>query len=57
VSIRPVQTGAQVGELWVVKGNLKPGDRIVAEGIQKVREGLEVAPQPLAEKPVAALAP
>jgi membrane fusion protein (multidrug efflux system) len=57
VSIRPVKTGTQVGELWVVKGDLKPGDKIVAEGIQKVREGLEVTPKPFAEKPVTTLTP
>jgi membrane fusion protein (multidrug efflux system) len=37
VSIRPVQTGVQVGELWVVTGDIKAGDRVVSEGIQKVR--------------------
>jgi RND family efflux transporter MFP subunit len=46
VSIRPVTTGERVGQLWVVQGNLKPGDRVVAEGIQKVREGVEVNPVP-----------
>ena len=46
VSIRPVTTGERVGQLWVVQGNLKPGDRVVAEGIQKVREGVEVDPVP-----------
>jgi membrane fusion protein (multidrug efflux system) len=46
VSIRPVMTGERVGQLWVVQGNLKPGDRVVAEGIQKVRDGVEVNPVP-----------
>ncbi len=46
VSIRPVMTGERVGQLWVVQGNIKAGDRIVAEGIQKVREGAEVNPVP-----------
>jgi membrane fusion protein (multidrug efflux system) len=46
VSIRPVQLGVQFGPLWVVTGNVKPGDRIVAEGIQKVRDGGVVNPVP-----------
>ncbi len=46
VSIRPVITGARVGELWVVTGNVRAGDQVVAEGIQKLREGVEVHPTP-----------
>jgi RND family efflux transporter MFP subunit len=56
VSIRPVQTVSQVGSDWVVQGDLKAGDRVIAEGIQKVREGVVVKPVPFAEK-VAAAAP
>jgi len=46
ISIRPVQLGVQFGSSWVVTGNLKPGDRVVAEGIQKVRDGIAVNPVP-----------
>ena len=46
VSIRPVMTGERVGQQWVVQGNLKPGDRVVGIGIQKVRDGMEVNPVP-----------
>jgi membrane fusion protein, multidrug efflux system len=53
VSIRPVTAGERVGQEWVVAGNLKAGDRIVAEGIQKVREGSVVNPVPFAEKAAA----
>jgi membrane fusion protein (multidrug efflux system) len=44
VSIRPVVTGQWVGPLWVIEGDIKAGDRVVAEGIQKVREGATVKP-------------
>jgi len=44
----------QFGELWVVAGNLKPGDKIVAEGIQKVREGVTVDPVPFGSVKAAA---
>ena len=54
VSIRPVLTGETIGQEWVIKGNIKAGDRVVAEGVQKVRDGAEVNPVPLAEKTAAA---
>jgi membrane fusion protein, multidrug efflux system len=57
VSIRPVQAGERFGENWVITGNIKPGDRIVSEGIQKVRDGITVNPvapaSPVADKSVA----
>ena len=46
VTIQTVTLGEQVGALCVVTGNLKAGEQVVAEGVQKVREGMEVNPQP-----------
>ena len=46
VSIRPVQTVERSGPNWVIKGELKEGDRVVAEGVQKVRDGTLVTPVP-----------
>ena len=46
ISIRPVTAGETVGQQWVVQGNLKAGDRVVAEGVQKVRDGMEVKSVP-----------
>ncbi|MEJ0091201.1 MAG: efflux RND transporter periplasmic adaptor subunit [Limisphaerales bacterium] len=51
VSIRPVTAGQTVGKQWVINGNVKAGDRVVAEGVQKVRDGAEVNPVPFVEKP------
>jgi membrane fusion protein (multidrug efflux system) len=48
VSIRPVTAGETIGEQWVIKGDIKPGDRVIAEGVQKVRDGMEVKPVPYA---------
>ena len=42
VSIRPVKVGERIGALWEVTEGLKPGDRVVVEGVQKVREGSTV---------------
>jgi membrane fusion protein (multidrug efflux system) len=46
VSIRPVKLGPKVGAEWIVNEGIKPGDRVVAEGVQKVRDGLQVNPKP-----------
>ena len=48
VSIRPVKVGDRIGNQWVIAEGLKPGERVVAEGVQKVRPGLQVNPRPFA---------
>lgn len=47
--IENVTVGAQVGSGWVIQNGLQPGDRIVVEGTQKVREGGVVTPVPYEE--------
>jgi RND family efflux transporter MFP subunit len=42
VAIRSVEAGQRIGEDWVVRGEIKPGDKIVAEGVQKVKDGSTV---------------
>jgi membrane fusion protein (multidrug efflux system) len=42
VSIRPVKMGERIGALWEVTEGLKPGDKVVVQGIQKAREGAQV---------------
>jgi membrane fusion protein (multidrug efflux system) len=46
VEIRPVKVGERVGTQWIIENGLKPGERVVAEGIQKVRPGEIVNPKP-----------
>jgi len=46
VDIRRVKPSEKVGSLWVIEEGLKPGERVIAEGIQKVREGMTVSPKP-----------
>jgi membrane fusion protein (multidrug efflux system) len=46
VNIRTVTLGDAAGSEWIVTTGLKPGDRVVAEGIQKVRAGMTVNPKP-----------
>lgn len=43
VSIRPVTPGPRLGDLWVMSEGLKPGERVIVEGVQKVRGGVKVA--------------
>jgi RND family efflux transporter MFP subunit len=44
VTLRPVTPGMKTGSLWVIDDGLKPGERVVADGAQKVQEGMEVKP-------------
>ena len=44
VSIRPVKVGDRVGSLWIVTEGLKAGERVVVEGVQKLRDGAQVTP-------------
>jgi len=46
VSQRGVTVGPRFGSDWVIEEGLKPGERIVVEGLQKVREGAPVQPVP-----------
>jgi RND family efflux transporter MFP subunit len=46
VSIRTVSVGDHVGGDWVIAEGLNPGERVVAEGVQKVRTGAHVNPKP-----------
>jgi len=48
VSIRPVKVGERFGSMWIVEEGLKPGERVVVEGVQKVRDGIPVNPTPAA---------
>src|SRR5713226_8423080 len=48
VSIRTVTVGDRVGSQWIIAEGLNPGERVVAEGVQKVRQGAHVNPKPFA---------
>lgn len=46
VEVRLVQVGERIGSDWIISSGLKAGEKIVAEGTQKVREGSTVNPKP-----------
>jgi membrane fusion protein (multidrug efflux system) len=45
VESRTLQMGPRIGGLWMVDQGLKPGDRVILEGAQKVRPGTKVVPK------------
>jgi RND family efflux transporter MFP subunit len=48
VNIRLVTVADKVGNQWIVSSGIKPGEMVVAEGVQKVRQGMQVNPKPVA---------
>jgi len=46
VSIRPVKVAERIGSDWIIEEGLKPGEKIVVEGTQKVKPDMVVNPQP-----------
>jgi RND family efflux transporter MFP subunit len=49
ISLRPVKVGERVDSNWVIEDGLKPGERVVAEGTQKVKPGMVVNAKPFSE--------
>jgi RND family efflux transporter MFP subunit len=43
VSIRPITMGERIGGMWQVTEGLKPGDKVIVQGLQKAREGSTVS--------------
>lgn len=44
VEVRSVKTTASQGEKWIISEGLKAGDRVIVEGLQKIRPGMKVKP-------------
>ncbi|WP_416066487.1 efflux RND transporter periplasmic adaptor subunit [Rhizobium sp. ZK1] len=44
--LRPVTLGQVLGSEWVVETGLKPGETVIADGVQKVQPGATVVPEP-----------
>ena len=61
-TFRPVKVGDRVGPNWIITDGLKPGERVVVEGILKVQQFAAAAPQlvkegiPVTPKPYVAAA-
>jgi membrane fusion protein, multidrug efflux system len=46
VAIKAVKLGPQFGDMWVVDSGLQAGDRVIVDGLQRVRTGVLVDPTP-----------
>jgi membrane fusion protein (multidrug efflux system) len=46
VEMRPIQLGSAVGTYWEVNSGLKAGERVIVDGLQKIRPGMPVNPVP-----------
>src|SRR5216684_2962784 len=44
VTLRTVKVGERTGAMWIVDEGIKPGERVVVEGVQKVRDSMLVKP-------------
>ncbi|WP_297093670.1 efflux RND transporter periplasmic adaptor subunit [uncultured Draconibacterium sp.] len=42
IETRQIVSGGKVGDMWLIKEGLKPGDKVLIEGLQKVRNGMPV---------------
>jgi membrane fusion protein (multidrug efflux system) len=51
VAFRNVKVGPRVDGLWVIEDGLKPGEKVVVEGLQRLRDGAVVSPKPVAAVP------
>lgn len=49
VTMRRVRMADRLGNMWVVEEGLQPGERVIVEGLQKVRTGVTVSPRMAAE--------
>jgi multidrug efflux pump subunit AcrA (membrane-fusion protein) len=41
---KPIAVGEIVGEDYVIRGGLKPGDRVIVSNLQKIGDGAPVKP-------------
>jgi RND family efflux transporter MFP subunit len=47
IEIRSVKVGERIGPQWIIEAGLKPGERVVVQGVQRVKAGMTVNPKPL----------
>ena len=46
VEVRTVSVGERVNNRWIIANGLNPGDKVVVEGVQRMRTGVRVNPKP-----------
>lgn len=48
---RRVQADRTVGDKWLVTAGLKPGDKVIVEGLIRIKPGMKIVPVPAGSKP------
>jgi membrane fusion protein (multidrug efflux system) len=56
VAIKAVKLGPQFGDMWVIDSGLAPGDKVIVDGLQRLRDGMVVAPTPFKDTQADAIA-
>jgi membrane fusion protein (multidrug efflux system) len=51
VEVRAVETGPRIGGDWLIEKGVKPGDRLILSGLQRLRAGMKVSPEPVSAAP------
>lgn len=51
VEQRMLQVDRAIGDQWLVREGLRPGDRLILDGLQKIRPGVSVKAVPFGTKP------
>jgi len=54
VTIKAVTLGPQFGDMWVVESGLQAGEKVVVDGLQRIKTGMTVAPTPFKDTQAAA---
>ena len=57
VAFRNVKVGQRVDSLWVIEEGLKPNEKVVVEGLQRIQDGMTVSAKPLPATPAGNAAP
>ncbi len=57
VEIKTVKIGSAVGDKWIISEGLAEGDRVIVEGLQKVKPGMEVKAVPFVRAADASVVP
>jgi membrane fusion protein (multidrug efflux system) len=55
VTVKAVNLGPQVADAWIVESGLQAGDSVIVDGLQRVRNGMTVAPTPFKDTQANAL--
>jgi len=54
VIIRNIALGPQTGDMWIVESGLQLGDKVVVDGLQRIKSGMTVAPSPFKDTQLSA---